>query len=169
MRVRSEQGEAGGAFSEATVAVRVQGHRELAVAEGVGPVDALSRALHKALCRFYPHLEAVRLADYKVRVLTPEDIKEIDENISNQEKMLLKTERLAFIEYDKQFHLYLASRIGNQQIESILDNLASDHWFASGQLNVALGISEGGSRAELLNRLALLPHEPSQADWPAPG
>jgi len=55
--------------------------------------------------------------------VTPEDIKEIDENISNQEKMLLKTERLAFIEYDKQFHLYLASKIGNQQIESILDNL----------------------------------------------
>lgn len=55
--------------------------------------------------------------------VTPEDIKEIDENISNQEKMLLKTERLAFIEYDKQFHLYLASKLGNQQIESILDNL----------------------------------------------
>ena len=55
--------------------------------------------------------------------LTDTDIKKIDENISNQEKMLLKTERLAFIEYDKQFHLSLASKIGNQQIESILDNL----------------------------------------------
>ncbi len=73
LRVRSEQGETGEAFSEATVAVRVQGHRELAVAEGVGPVDALSQALHKALCRSYPRLEAVRLADYKVRVLNPED------------------------------------------------------------------------------------------------
>ena len=55
--------------------------------------------------------------------LKDRDLKEIDENISNQEKVLLKTERLAFIEYDKQFHLYLASKIGNQQIESILDNL----------------------------------------------
>jgi len=55
--------------------------------------------------------------------LTEADIKEIDRNISNQEKMLSRTERLAFIEYDKQFHLYLASKIGNQQIESILDNL----------------------------------------------
>jgi len=55
--------------------------------------------------------------------LTEADIKEIDENISNQEKMLSINERLGFIEYDKQFHLYLASRIGNQQIESILDNL----------------------------------------------
>ena len=55
--------------------------------------------------------------------LTDTDIKKIDENIRNQEKMLLKTERLTFIEYDKQFHLSLASKIGNQQIESILDNL----------------------------------------------
>jgi DNA-binding GntR family transcriptional regulator len=37
--------------------------------------------------------------------------------------MLLETDRPAFIEYDKQFHLYLATRIGNQQIESILNNL----------------------------------------------
>ena len=55
--------------------------------------------------------------------LTGADIKEIDRNISNQEKMFRKTERVAFIEYDKQFHLYMASKIGNQQIESILDNL----------------------------------------------
>jgi len=37
--------------------------------------------------------------------------------------MLGKRDRLAFIEYDKQFHLYIASKIGNKQIESILDNL----------------------------------------------
>jgi len=55
--------------------------------------------------------------------LTDADIQEIDRSIRNQEKMLRKTERPAFIEYDKQFHLYLASKIGNQQIESILDNL----------------------------------------------
>ena len=54
----------------ATVAVFVRGKRELAVAEGVGPVDALSNALHKALCLSYPRLDAVRLADYKVRVLS---------------------------------------------------------------------------------------------------
>lgn len=55
--------------------------------------------------------------------LTDTDIKEIDKNIRNQEKMLLKADRLAFIEYDKQFHLYLAAKIGNQRIESILNNL----------------------------------------------
>jgi len=61
--------------------------------------------------------------------LTDADIKEIDRNISNQEKMWRKTERLAFIEYDKQFHLYMASKIGNQQIESILDNLRDQMHF----------------------------------------
>ena len=73
LHVRSEHSDAGEEYSEATIVVRVQGHRELAVAEGVGPVDALSQALHEALCRSYPSLEAVRLADYKVRVLNPKD------------------------------------------------------------------------------------------------
>ncbi len=72
LRVYSEQDEHGLERSEATVAVFVGKHRELAVGEGVGPVDALSRALNQALYRFYPRLEALRLADYKVRVLTPE-------------------------------------------------------------------------------------------------
>ena len=73
LRVRSEKGGSGVDCSEATIVVAVQGYRELAVAEGIGPVDALSKALHKALCRFYPSLQTVRLADYKVRVLNPED------------------------------------------------------------------------------------------------
>ena len=73
LRVHSEEGDRGMGWSEATVSVFVQGHRELAVGEGVGPVDALSKALHAALCRFFPRLEAVRLVDYKVRVLNPED------------------------------------------------------------------------------------------------
>ncbi|MFQ5570320.1 MAG: citramalate synthase [Rhodothermales bacterium] len=73
LRVRSEKDGSGVECSEATIVVQVQSHRELAVAEGIGPVDALSQALHKALCRFYPSLQHVRLADYKVRVLNPED------------------------------------------------------------------------------------------------
>jgi len=72
LRVYSEQDENGTEWSEATVAVFVGDHRELAVGEGVGPVDALSRALNRALYRFYPRLGDLRLADYKVRVLTPE-------------------------------------------------------------------------------------------------
>lgn len=73
LRVYSEQHKGDVIWSEATVAVFVKGHRELAVAEGAGPVDALSKALHRALCRSFPRLESVRLADYKVRVLNPED------------------------------------------------------------------------------------------------
>ena len=55
--------------------------------------------------------------------LNDEEIKEIDQNISRQEKTMDKREKRAFIEYDKQFHLHIASKIGNKQIESILDNL----------------------------------------------
>ena len=35
----------------------------------MGPVDALDKALRKALEVFYPQLSTVRLTDYKVRVL----------------------------------------------------------------------------------------------------
>ncbi len=42
---------------------------EITAAEGNGPVDAMDAALRKALSRFYPQLSAMRLIDYKVRVL----------------------------------------------------------------------------------------------------
>jgi 2-isopropylmalate synthase len=70
-RVRSEKDENGCERSEATLVLQVDGHRELVAAEGSGPVDALSLALRKALVGFYPNLAAVRLTDYKVRVLDP--------------------------------------------------------------------------------------------------
>ena len=72
LRVRSEDGN-GGTCSEATLALKVNGKRTLVAAEGSGPVDAMSNALRQALIGFYPQLETVRLSDYKVRVLTPED------------------------------------------------------------------------------------------------
>ena len=43
------------------------------VAEGDGPVNALDNALRKALERFYPAINKVRLIDYKVRVLNPKE------------------------------------------------------------------------------------------------
>lgn len=58
-----------GLFSEATVKVMIEGNIFHEVAEGNGPVNALNRALRKALVRFYPELKAVHLADYKVRIL----------------------------------------------------------------------------------------------------
>ncbi len=73
LRVRSEDGQHGNAFSEATLAIDVNGHRALVAAEGLGPVDAMSNALREALLGFYPGLKEVKLSDYKVRVLTPEE------------------------------------------------------------------------------------------------
>jgi len=59
-------------LSEATIKVTVGEDRLMTVAEGNGPVNALDTALRKALLPKYPALEAVRLVDYKVRILTPE-------------------------------------------------------------------------------------------------
>jgi 2-isopropylmalate synthase len=56
-------------FSEATIMVKVGGHVEHTAATGNGPVNAIDHALRKALDKFYPQLENVKLHDYKVRVL----------------------------------------------------------------------------------------------------
>jgi len=55
--------------SEALIKVRVRGEVEHTAAEGNGPVNALDRALRKALEKFYPSLARMVLSDYKVRVL----------------------------------------------------------------------------------------------------
>jgi 2-isopropylmalate synthase len=57
------------ACSHAWVKVWVDGSEEIAAAEGDGPVNALDGALRRALQRFYPELQQVRLSDYKVRVI----------------------------------------------------------------------------------------------------
>ena len=45
------------------------GEIEHTAAEGDGPVNALDKALRKALIRFYPEIRSIKLVDYKVRVL----------------------------------------------------------------------------------------------------
>lgn len=55
--------------SEATVKLVVGGERRVSVGEGVGPVNALDRALRGALRPTYPHVADLRLVDYRVRVL----------------------------------------------------------------------------------------------------
>jgi 2-isopropylmalate synthase len=60
-------------LSEATIKVAVDGQPIMTVAEGNGPVNALDSALRKALTPVFPELEAIRLTDYKVRILTPQD------------------------------------------------------------------------------------------------
>ncbi len=57
------------ARSEALIKVRVGNETEITAAEGNGPVNALDKALRKALERFYPQLKEIQLTDYKVRVL----------------------------------------------------------------------------------------------------
>jgi len=65
---KRKEGEA--PLSEATVMVEVDGVMEHAVSMGNGPVNALDRALRRALTKFYPALKDVELLDYKVRVLS---------------------------------------------------------------------------------------------------
>jgi 2-isopropylmalate synthase len=60
-------------LSEATVELEIDGNPSIVVAHGNGPVDALDTALRRALEPVYPALNGVRLTDYKVRILTPED------------------------------------------------------------------------------------------------
>jgi 2-isopropylmalate synthase len=57
-------------FSEAVVIIEgPDGHRSRTSAIGNGPVNALDSALRRALVPYYPALENMHLADYKVRVL----------------------------------------------------------------------------------------------------
>src|SRR5690606_11462605 len=58
---------------EATVKREVNGQTRLCVAEGNGPVDALSHALRQALDGAFPALSRMHLTDYKVRVVNSAD------------------------------------------------------------------------------------------------
>ncbi|HAX18612.1 MAG TPA: citramalate synthase [Actinobacteria bacterium] len=68
-RILNEKKENGEVLSEATVKIHVDTNRIIETAEGVGPVNALDKALRKALMNFYPDLEKIILTDFKVRVL----------------------------------------------------------------------------------------------------
>ena len=56
-------------LAEAIVKVQVGTELMHTAAEGNGPVNALDKALRKALVQFYPGLARVKLVDYKVRIL----------------------------------------------------------------------------------------------------
>lgn len=56
--------------SEATVKVAVDGATIMSAGEGNGPVNALDQALRKDLGKYSSWLEDLRLADFKVRILT---------------------------------------------------------------------------------------------------
>jgi len=57
------------AVCEATVKVLAGGERVISTEEGNGPVNALDRALRKALATVYPRLAELELTDYKVRIM----------------------------------------------------------------------------------------------------
>lgn len=56
-------------ISQATIKISVGEEEELTAAEGNGPVNAIDNALRKALIKFYPRIQEMRLVDFKVRVL----------------------------------------------------------------------------------------------------
>jgi 2-isopropylmalate synthase len=67
----SKRSERDKALHEATVMLKTpDGKVQHMAADGNGPVNALDKALRKALIGYYPELENVKLLDYKVRVLT---------------------------------------------------------------------------------------------------
>jgi DNA-binding GntR family transcriptional regulator len=55
--------------------------------------------------------------------LSPADLKKIEKILSKQDRSATKDEEVTFIEMDKEFHLFMASKMGNEQIETILQNL----------------------------------------------
>lgn len=59
--------------TEAIVKISVDGQTVYTAAEGNGPVNALDNALRKALVQFYPSINNIHLADYKVRVIDEKD------------------------------------------------------------------------------------------------
>ena len=72
-RVIIEKNKEESCSSFATIKIKVDGKEELTAAEGQGPVGALDNALRKALDRFYPDLQTMRLVDFKVRVIDGRD------------------------------------------------------------------------------------------------
>ena len=57
--------------SHANIVVTVKKKRFESKAKGNGPINALDAALRKVLISAFPVLKDVKLVDYKVRILTP--------------------------------------------------------------------------------------------------
>ncbi len=69
-RILSEQESVGkDNLTTALISIRVDGRDEITAEEGNGPVNALDKALRKAMEVFYPQIADVKLLDYKVRVI----------------------------------------------------------------------------------------------------
>ena len=77
--ITEKRSEGEEAYAEATIKLKIpeetakeKGFKENfehTAAEGRGPVEALDKALRKALEKFYPKIKEIKLTDYKVRIL----------------------------------------------------------------------------------------------------
>ena len=72
-RVYSERRNSQNVVSEAVCKITVQENRFVTTGEGVGPVDALNKALKSALKNNYPNVDKIKLTDYKVRIIDSSD------------------------------------------------------------------------------------------------
>jgi 2-isopropylmalate synthase len=72
-RVYSERRNSQNVVSEAVCKITVQENRFVTTGEGVGPVDALNKALKSALKNNYPDVDKIKLTDYKVRIIDSSD------------------------------------------------------------------------------------------------
>ncbi|NLM78875.1 MAG: citramalate synthase [Ruminococcaceae bacterium] len=72
LRIASEQPRSGTFSAYTYIKIMVDSVGEATAAEGEGPVNAMDRALKKAMNVFYPELTHVRLTDFKVRVINSE-------------------------------------------------------------------------------------------------
>jgi len=68
-KVHIESGKNREPVDQAVLKVEVNDEIEMTAADGDGPVNALDKALRKALRGFYPSIRNIKLIDYKVRVL----------------------------------------------------------------------------------------------------
>jgi len=68
-KVTMEKRFDGKVFAEASMRLNVHGKTEYSASDGDGPVDALNKALRKALTKFYPNISKMHLSDFKVRVI----------------------------------------------------------------------------------------------------
>jgi 2-isopropylmalate synthase len=68
-RIISEKRADGETTVEATIKLFVNGQRVISTAEGNGPVNALDKALRKAIEPHHPELKEIHLSNYKVRIL----------------------------------------------------------------------------------------------------
>ena len=75
-RVYSERRNSENVVSEAVCKISVGEERFVTTGEGVGPVDALNKALKSALNKNYPDVDKIKLTDYKVRVVNESEATE---------------------------------------------------------------------------------------------